>query len=118
MEGTAIVYHADGSVNLHGPLKEGPPLKWLREQVKGHIELVPLFQSIKVGGIEHKCIAYCNEEGKLHLMPVNRTATELWDSSIKTINRGSLRDKDGQYLDVLVGSIVVLFGDEEFMEDL
>lgn len=118
MEGTAIVYHADGTVNLHGPLREQPNLKWLKEQVNGYIQLIPLFQKIKIGGIEHECIAYCNEEGKLNLLPFNRTATELWDASIKAINRGTLRDNEGKYHDVLVGSIVVVFGDEEFMEEM
>ena len=45
-----------------------PTLTQLQTAVGGYIELVPHFVPE----------AYCNEEGKLHQLPVNVTATALW----------------------------------------
>lgn len=78
-------------------------LKELKAAVGGWIELVPLFESYD----DKHCVAFCNEEGKLNGLPVNTRATKLWHDQV-----------DFQLSDVLVGSVVVCHGDDEFMAAL
>lgn len=78
-------------------------LPLLREIVEGHIEAVPFFDTYK----KMRCVAFCNEEGKLDSLPVNELATLLWYQAC-----GRVVD------DVLVGNIAVVTGDEEFLRNI
>jgi hypothetical protein len=90
---------------LHGiQLTEAPTLKHLQDAVGGYIEAVHGFCAPGAGG---PAVAYCNEHGKLDDLPFNRIATDLW--------RHCLRRDPG---DTLCGNVVVLWGDEEFMDAL
>lgn len=54
-----------------------------------------------------KCFVLCNEHGKHMNLPVNLEANRLWQLSA------------GEPLnDILVGPVVILFGDAEFMATL
>lgn len=53
-------------------------LKELQALVGGLIEQVPHFT--KYDG--KKCIAWCNEEGRIKGLPVNPKATSLWKSTL------------------------------------
>lgn len=80
----------------------------LSKAVAGSIEQVPLFTSINLGNGEKPCVAFCNEEGKLQNLPLNEWATFLWSQAV-----------NGKHLnDALVGTVVVVWGDREFMANL
>lgn len=106
MKGAVLAINADGTTDL---IQVGDPavLPHLRRIVGGHIEGVPMFLSVPVGGRVRRCVAFCNEEGKLRGLPVNAPATMLW-------HRSAGRDTG----DVLVGNVAVVWGDEEFMGEL
>ena len=88
----------------------------MQKAVGGYLEVVPHFHSIDYDGAVRKCVALCNEEGKL-----DRPATDY-----RTTRRDGYGGKRcsaitasvAPFPDYLVGNIVVLFGDREFMEAL
>jgi hypothetical protein len=95
--------------NVVGP----PTLEDLKAAIGGgYIEAVPYFWTVDHRGVEHRCVAFCDEEGKLKGMPVNPFATALWDLAIRRVKGVGCEP------DFLVGRIAVVFGDPEFMEEL
>jgi hypothetical protein len=74
-----------------------PELEQLRDAVGGFIEAVPYFEWFGT----RKCVAFCNEEGKLDGLPVNTVATYLWRATTPNMS------------DVLVGNIVIVGYDTE-----
>lgn len=72
-----------------------PSLCRLQRIVGGYIEAVPLWEDY----MGDACVVYCNEEGKLHGLPINGRATALWWQKL------------GQPVDdVLVGNVVLCIG--------
>ena len=94
-----------------------PTLRELNDGVGGYLEVVPHFQSISYGGTVLNCVAFCNEYGKLDHLPINNTATHAWNLALKRQGL-QLCDERGIPKEWLCGSIVVLFGDREFMSEL
>ena len=86
------------------------PLEDLQQGVEGYLEAVPCFDYYMHEDKLHRCVAFCNEEGKLSSLPVNIVANFLWGISLARHKM----DLD----DTLVGNIVIVFGDKEFMEAL
>jgi hypothetical protein len=80
------------------------PLKDLKEAVGGSIESVPYWTTMK----GKPCWVICNEEGKLHGLPLNTAATMMWWSCAPQM-RG---------VDMLHGPVAILTGDGEFMDAL
>jgi hypothetical protein len=92
----------------------------LQRMVGGWLEAVPGFSSIEHGGEVHRCVALCNEEGKLDYstypghdkrrqpLPFNEFATGLWAAAVNGNPLSVMPD-------ALAGTVVILFGDEEFM---
>jgi len=72
-----------------------PDLAQLQALVGGYIEYIG---GIKYDG--HDCYMYCNEEGKLTLLPLNEKATKLFQDA-----RGPV--------DVIFGDVVVIIGWED-----
>jgi hypothetical protein len=95
-----------GSIAVDGPLVDAI----LRQAVGGEIEDVPRFNSISYEGVVHRCVAFCNDRGKDHGLPLNAWATALWHSALRRqgYERG-LRREDGTVADRLVGNVVVVF---------
>lgn len=79
----------------------------LRKVVDGYIEQVPDFHTFIWEKKRHKCVVFCNEEGKNLDLPINHRATFYW------LNAAG-RPLD----DYLMGDVAVVFGDDEFMKDL
>ena len=108
MQGFTLVIDPDGSKTIkeyRGPI----PLDDLKAGVgDGFIEHVPYFSSFNWHGDPVPCAAFCNEMGKLHGMAYNAVATEAWHETAPHM-RG---------VDILVGPIVIVFGDEAFMRAL
>ena len=94
-----------------------PKLEELQDAVGGYIENVPYFTTISYGGAVLNCKALCNEYGKNEHMPINEAATKAWEWALQ--RQGiELRDQHGVPKDWLAGPVIVLFGDQEFMESL
>lgn len=102
MQGTLAVINTDGTVTEQ-QLERTPTLAELSRAVGGYIEIVPHFNTWH----GHPCVAFCNEEGKLQRLPVNLLAQVKWEESV-----GS------PISDMLVGNVVVCYGDDEFMTAL
>ena len=80
--------------------------------VGGSIEIVPQWTThLHNDGQLYDAIALCNEDGKGLELPVNRLATARWAQAIKMPLAELVKH------DVLVGNVVLLYGDLEFMED-
>ena len=94
--GLIIIIPADASQPVQSrEADEQPPVHELNAIVGGSLEHVPLWNDYM--GMD--CAVYCNEEGKLHNMPVNVRATVLW------------YQHNGRRLDdVLVGDVVMVVG--------
>jgi len=103
MKGEAYIYKADGKVEQRH-YEATPSLEGLREAVGGPIEAVPYWHSFNGA----RCVAFCNEEGKLNKLPLNVKATALWLNYVPHMLGH----------DVLVGDVIILTGDSEFMEAL
>lgn len=103
MPGYTITLKADGTRQTAAH-EDFPSLGYLQRAVGGYIELIPLFEKFLDGGQMVPCVAYCNEDGKVNGLCLNRLATLLWFSAA------------GRPLgDFLVGDVVIVYGDEEFM---
>lgn len=115
MKGTALIYRPgtpepeEKELTAHTGL-----LELLQGAVGGYLEAVPGFLSIPYHGVRQACVAFCNEDGKREPLPLNATATELWHQALAPpgLRRG------GGLTDWLVGPVVVVLGDREFMEEL
>lgn len=108
MKGIAVIVKSTGEFEHTEFDGESPSLDFLRKAVGGHIETVPMFDMFEDRGVlRSNVVVFCNEEGKLTGLPYNETATYRWSLCIGKPLR-----------DVLVGDIVVLYGDDEFMQSL
>lgn len=95
-----------------------PPIEVLQEGVGGSIQLVPYFNRIEHDGKWHACVAFCNEDGKNQGLRYNEPATKLWQTTLHANGHPGLIGPDGLLIDFLVGSIIVLWGDQAFMDSL
>jgi hypothetical protein len=98
-----VVHPGDTSLKWE-ELVAQPTLEQLQSGVGGSIELVPHFT--KLG--PRQCVAFCNEEGKIHGLKPNQLAHILWESSY-----GSAITTD-----YLVGPIVIIVGTPSFLSQL
>lgn len=109
MKGQAVTYYSTGQTDVTAFVSP-PTLDFLQAAVGGLIEAVPAFNTIEQGGQVAPCVAFCNEEGKLEGQTLNVPATALWLAAQR---------RDGVSIDdVLLGQVVILTGDDEFMESL
>jgi hypothetical protein len=109
MKGTMLIISQDKTQNKLINLTR-PDSDEFHKAVGGWLELVPYFNTIVWDGKLHDCIAFCDEEGKIKGKPTNFPATILWKLAQGRVNR--------EVDDFLVGNICVVFGDEEFMEEM
>lgn len=103
MKATVYIYKTDGIKEVK-EYNKIIPLEDLRSAVGGSIETVPYWTTHE----GKPCVAFCNEEGKLRELPLNGMATIQWYTDTP-----SMRGRD-----VLVGDVIVIMGDKEFMRDL
>jgi len=102
-------------------LTREPPLGDIKARLNdGWLEAVPGFTSIEAvaGKPPQACVAYCDEEGKLKGLEHNSMATVLWDRALRANGHPGLIDTRGRVVDHLVGPVVVLTGDDEFMRSM
>jgi hypothetical protein len=116
MKGIMLIYEPGKQEGLLKPINTPPEVDVLRGILSGPLELVPCFDKVAYCGKLQKCVAYCNEDGKGNRLRFNIAATMAWEQSLNSQGKSL---KDGmEMVDYLVGPIVVLFGDKEFMEAL
>lgn len=84
-----------------------PTLSVLQEYVGGYIEMVPLLKHFTTKDGLKPCVAYCNEDGRHLGLPENKTANSMWADSDPMLQAYPL-----------VGTVVVLTGDDDFMNAL
>ena len=118
MQGTMIVIPPDGPLKrlAVARVSESDMLTMLQTAVGGYIEAVPHLKTYRDDdrGIV-PCVAFCNEDGKRPPgLPYNQRANLLWSAALSREQRGL----DSPAPDHLVGTVVILFGDKEFMESL
>lgn len=103
MQGTLVTIKVDGTITRED-VTEKVPLAKLQKAVGGYVEIVPGLTNYE----GHRCVAYCNEDGKLDGLSFNREAHRLWEHSF-----GDVITKD-----YLVGDILIVYGDSAFMRSL
>src|SRR3954469_18068193 len=107
MSGKAIIIQP-GDTSLRSvkivDLEVTPELPFLSEAVEGPIEVVPYFDQLG----QDRCVAFCNEEGKLQYREPNYLAHSLWELAV------------GRKIttDLLVVPICIITGDHAFLEAL
>lgn len=111
MKGWSLLYEPNEPTPFLAQYNKAPELEELQNLVDGYIEKVPLFNTIKYDGGVHHCVAICNEEGKLKNFAPNDAATQAWYEAAS-------RARYMPPADILVGNVIIFFGDEEFMEAL
>lgn len=103
MKGQMTIIRPNGETEVREYVDQTPWLEVLQEEVGGQIEYVPMFDTYE----GQPAVVYCDEEGKLTGKVPNQLATQLWyDAAGRTLP------------DVLVGTILVLTGDIDFMLSL
>jgi hypothetical protein len=118
MKGVYLKISVDGTITTIDT-EDPPSLDKLKEGIGGgYIEIVPLFNRITHKGKVIHCVAFCDENGKRKGLQLNKTATNLWETALKLVGHPGLRTPNGRIADYLVGSILVVSGDKEFMEEL
>lgn len=104
--GTMVVIGVDGEIT-EKVLDAGNPdylLATIRVALDDYLELVPRFLNWQ----GHKCVAFCGETGKLKGLKPNTLATELWRVQVANYD----------FVDFLVGPVVVVYGPPAFMRAL
>jgi hypothetical protein len=102
-KGTLTILKTDGTTFVKD-YDHKVPLEELQAGVGGLIELVPHLTSYK----GKPCVAFCNENGKLDGLGINPLAQAVWVAALKEV---ALKPWD-----ILLGDVVVLTGDEGFLE--
>ena len=105
MKGKLTILHETGDWTVL-EIDHAPDCSELQSRVSGYIECVPYFNRYK----GERCVAFCNEEGKLDGLDANKLATGAWHYQL---------EKAGVPChDVLVGPVVIVTGDDELLEAL
>jgi hypothetical protein len=134
MKGKTYLYRVGEPNPIVTELDRPLDLDPLQKAVEGFIEVVPYFDTFVPPsdiksfneGEPLPCVVFCNEEGKIHKLPVNYQATRLWDCALRRVRDANakalypngLSRPDGGSADVLVGPVLIVTGDPEFMESL
>lgn len=111
MRGTAFIIRTN-MLDLSGVERldmTGPPtLEEWQAVCEGYIQIVPgLSRCRPLIGSSDRCIALCNEDGIRLQLPLNPLATALWHGSAPEFSA-----------ERLVGNIMLLTGDAEFMASI
>jgi hypothetical protein len=109
MTGEGFIYHPGRGEPERFAFAGKPDLDEMRAKIGGgYIQVVPKWQQLPDG---RKCVAFCDEDGRMKGLPVNDAATALWHDELK---RGGL---SGEF-DVLRGPVLCVSGDAAFMRAL
>lgn len=98
---TVTIIHCDGTQTTT-ECNAKTQYEVLKAAVGGYIETLPYFNKYQ----GKRCVAYCNEEGKLKRMPFNIHGQDLWLEALKKKD-GSLDHIDINRT-ILVGNIAIV----------
>jgi hypothetical protein len=121
MKGTMLVFDPALIEPKVTAYRSAPDLLDLKNAIGGgYLEKVPMFTSIVHAGVLHDCVALCDEDGKSKGLPFNAIATARWEAACRREPAYAhlLGMKTLLGNDYLVGPVVVLYGDRDFMGDL
>jgi hypothetical protein len=140
MKGTALIFRPGNPMPEVTELDATPKLEFMKAAVGGWIEAISAFGTFDPGDLTREaqavipgmkpgeilpCAAFCNEEGKLQGQLANTEPTRLWDRALRRVVEDGKRQfpnglfrPDGTLTDYLVGPVLVLIGDDDFMEEL
>ncbi len=134
MRGQAFIYRPEKAEPEVVALDSCPSADFLQSAVGGHFQLVPNWTQFELAGATMPCRAFCNEEGKLGMpgprpgiLPVNNAATRLWDRALRKLKNdageqiyptGLFDLRTGTPIDHIVGTVIVVTGDDELMNAL
>lgn len=106
----------------------------LYDAVGGPIETIPFFETVKLpksvaaklgdtNGFnlseKRPCAAFCNEYGKVHGLAYNEFGTALWAMSLVDAGHATIRDDGAIPMnDICNGAIIIVVGDEAFLETI
>lgn len=108
MKGTMVIVRWNYEMESHDVTVENVAQE-VRKAVGGDVELIPRFESYRdEHGQIRRCVAFCNEHGKLEQQPVNVYATHMWYTALNGL----------MINDYLAGDIAVVYGDDEFMRKM
>lgn len=108
MRGTLLIYRPEAAEPEERELTAAPSLEELQVLVGGWIEAVPGLKTVTRLGKRLPCAAFCNEEGKLDGLPLNHAATAIWHAAAPAFSG----------VDVLMGTVAVVLGDEELLAEV
>ena len=111
MKGTMVIIPVTGP-EQRIELTEPPETGAIHNAVGGFFESVPYFTEYGTPDGTVHCVAFCNEEGKIKNLAYNDRANKLW-TRLMVLKQGR-----APYPDFLVGPVVILYGDDEFMESI
>ncbi|MBS3648834.1 DUF3846 domain-containing protein [Pseudaminobacter sp. 19-2017] len=111
---TTLTVKTTGEVETRDWVDRTPDLKFMQTAVGGYIEVVPLLDLVEHDGTIHKCVAFCDEDGKRKQKDLNREATLRWYRGLE----GKGFNPRRQHLDVLVGDVLFIWGDKSLMDQL
>jgi hypothetical protein len=103
MRGELTVIKSTGAI-FTCEMRDPIPLEDLQKAVGGNIEIVPHFTHYN----GDEAYVFCNEEGKLHDLPFNEVATNLWMECLMERYSKVTRDH-------LVGDIAIVTGNHAFL---
>lgn len=119
MKGLMLTFLPYQSKPVVRELTAEPPLHEIKAGIGGgYLEAVPGFTSIIIDGKRWDCIAYCDEDGKHKNLETNNWATIQWEVALRNSGHPGLLDPFGRVVDWLVGPVVVLAGDQQFMRSM
>ena len=111
MQGKLLIYRPYQSSPAISEFTREPDIAEVRALVGGDLATVAGFLSIEHDGVVRRCVALHDADGKRKGLPLNRTATVLWDSALRRDMGVGLIRHDGSRADHLVGIVAVLFVD-------
>lgn len=117
MKGTMLVIPVSGKP-VATEYRMPVDLPALQKAVGGYLEVVPYFNEIFHGGQWRRCVAFADEDGKRKQLPYNGVAHICWDEALRRRPRAKGQPPPTSAPDYLVGPVVVLFGDDEWMAEL
>lgn len=119
MHGTMLVFAPRTMGISEITFDRAPTLEELKGAIGGgYLEAVPGFDSVIYNDIVMSCVALCDEDGKRKRLDLNAAASIAWDRALRRQGETLVDLKTSRARDYLVGSVVVLFGDKEFMGSL
>lgn len=114
MIGSSIILRPNRPIEFRtytGPVRDDH----FSDTIDGLLEMVPHFdQWIDAEGKLRECVVYADQEAEMKGLEINHYASAIWNyiADLKGIDYRLRRRRQ------LAGPVVIVFGDEEFMEAL